>query len=683
MCHKWMVLTGHSCEPQMMYILKTAPTWCLAIVAENPGPHARAVFYVTPTLQNYFKISHFITNDLFFLKNIAFLHAIQCGAQVIYDADCDHVVDLIAAEVGRRQSWKDELHRSNWTWAAANGAMNLYPALLGRQLWPRGFPPQLVHDHLPSAIQYDRMNETGVDVDVIQLVPAECADVTSNATLRSAFVPSTQARYLAAVPGKGMAPFNSRSTIFLKAAFWALLLPASVPPCVSDIWRAFIAQRAMRQTSQAVGFAGPWPSEKQPCVPSTACPSELFRDSQKLINVLLRSSSLNATSVEHLLRQLGSLLEQYQLLKSADIQLIHAWEADLKQIGYKFPTLSSPPPLDHWPDLKMFLPLQASRSTMFKKIFLDSMVRFWPPTFARLTIITDAEETAFQDTLRVFLGRLRSDMRQAVEVVPNGVLPLYRRGHDRQQLIMFFADHYCDAEFIGFVDTDCLFITPVVLSDLFVDGKPVVIGMIGKPTGAGKFFWKQTPNGTHRFLRKPEVVRGMNYFPVVIHRSHLRELRSYVEELHKKSFGDVFRRFTKWPYSQFNVMLTYLWYFHREEYTWHLEDRRPGEPPHTVTNFAAVGLKPEHLKPKARVALHYRYHKKPPGGAAALMLEGSCRAGWMPAEKCQAYDMSAIHRDLFIFEGHAWYDVAKCEAANTEHYAAVRTSPFSMPIHEV
>lgn len=43
----------------------------------------------------------------------------------------------------------------------------------------------------------------------------------------------------------------------------------------------------------------------------------------------------------------------------------------------------------------------------------------------------------------------------------------YSKGYDRQQLLMFWADNYTSSEYVGFVDTDCLFITYVDITDLF------------------------------------------------------------------------------------------------------------------------------------------------------------------------------------------------------------------------
>eukprot|EP00668_Euglena_longa_P012873 GGOE01015372.1.p1 GENE.GGOE01015372.1~~GGOE01015372.1.p1 ORF type:complete len:753 (-),score=127.90 GGOE01015372.1:182-2287(-) len=679
MCHQWMVLRGPLARPQLVDILHSAPDWCLAIIAEHAGPHARAVLYVTPTMRSGFQIAPLLPQDLLFWKNVAYLHAIRCGARVIYDTDRHHVATVVAAGVGQMHTWEEEPHVENWTWATASGVLNLYPIFLGQRLWPRGFPPQLLHDRQPPKVQSCEVNGTVVTVDVTHLVPATCVDVAAGSSSGFVPVPGKQPQRFAVAPGEARIPFNSRSTVFERAAFWALLLPISVQPCISDVWRAFILQRVMSQTHQAVGFTGPWMAGSSPCSSAdhgSECPNALYADSQKLVNVLRDSSStLNVSSMEDLLPQLARHLVRHFLLRPANVDLVTAWVADLKALGYRFPAVHPPSVKGTaWPDLRLFLPLHSSHFTMFRDIFWNSTLRFWPEEHLRMTIMADAEDEALRPVLRQFLSGLSTTVRRAIHVAHNPLLPLYRRGHDRQQFFMFFADHYSDAEYIGFVDTDCLFVTPVVRSDLFVDGKPIIIGVIGRAPVPGMEWWDMARYSTYFLLGKREVVRGMNYFPVIIHRSHLRELRAHVERLHGNAFGEVFHRNNVRPFSQFTIMVTYLWYFHRDEYTWHLEDRRPGQGPYGVTDFEAVGLLPEHLRPKARVAVHFPFQRKPPGGAAAMMQEGSCRAGLLPPRSCTAYDMGAIHRDLFVFEGHAWFDVADCQEANTEHYAEVHAA---------
>ncbi len=52
-------------------------------------------------------------------------------------------------------------------------------------------------------------------------------------------------------------------------------------------------------------------------------------------------------------------------------------------------------------------------------------------------------------------------------------------GYSRQQYSNFYSDVYTDKEFIGIVDTDSFFVTPVTPKDIFIEGKPRIIGYNG------------------------------------------------------------------------------------------------------------------------------------------------------------------------------------------------------------
>ena len=49
-------------------------------------------------------------------------------------------------------------------------------------------------------------------------------------------------------------------------------------------------------------------------------------------------------------------------------------------------------------------------------------------------------------------------------------------GYSRQQYSNFYSDLYTDKDYIGIVDTDTFFQGPVVPENLFVDGKPRLVG---------------------------------------------------------------------------------------------------------------------------------------------------------------------------------------------------------------
>lgn len=114
----------------------------------------------------------------------------------------------------------------------------------------------------------------------------------------------------------------------------------------------------------------------------------------------------------------------------------------------------------------------------------------------------------------------------------------YRSGHDRQQLMMFWADNYTQSEYVGFVDTDCVFLTYIDREDLFEGGKPVVNGRSGfhDPNDA----WSKIPQSTYSATGILEPMRCMSYFPVIIKTAHFKDMREYISKHHGKPFNDVF-----------------------------------------------------------------------------------------------------------------------------------------------
>jgi hypothetical protein len=126
------------------------------------------------------------------------------------------------------------------------------------------------------------------------------------------------------------------------------------------------------------------------------------------------------------------------------------------------------------------------------------------------------------------------------------------------------------------VDTDTVFVSSITAEDVFVDGtKPRVTVTYGANYGP---FWTAVPRTTFMALGKKQPFRAMTYFPVVIKTSHLRLMREHIQaHMKAPSFDEAMSRIVMAsPYSQFNIMITYLWWFKREDYYWDIMERTPG-----------------------------------------------------------------------------------------------------------
>lgn len=344
-----------------------------------------------------------------------------------------------------------------------------------------------------------------------------------------------------------------------------------------------------------------------------------------------------------------------------------------------------------WPSLDLILPINTKptkrieKENEYRRIFLRSLLLFWPlkASNTSLLLLMDSEDSStpkFRDVLNYVHEHVKPHVPGGVRHALNNPIPADRHlGHDRQQRIMFYADQWSRAEYVGFVDTDCFFVTYVDRGDIFEGNKPVVNGRSGNyrspQNGIGRDWWEQVPKGTYKLLGMLEPMRCMSYFPVVIKTAHIKEMREYIEKLHGKPFDEVFRGLYGNAYSQFNIMCTYLFYKHHEEYAWFIHDVTPGwdyvNPapiPGQVTNGSM--FTPAMRYPKPRIAVHANYradHELRLAGPAEeknvelLFRVGVCLGPPFPKNYsfCRFYDSHSkrsafIYPEMFRFEGVDW-----------------------------
>ena len=296
-----------------------------------------------------------------------------------------------------------------------------------------------------------------------------------------------------------------------------------------------------------------------------------------------------------------------------------------------------------WPSLELWLPVHLSpksrRNNEVFDFFFRSFLLFWPlevsKTTLRVVLDEEVKDTPLYNhtwtTLQQKLAKHPSYRPDLLTLTLGMQSPYYKeKGYDRQQWMMFWADNYSTSEYVGFVDADCVFITSIDREDLFEDGKPVVNGRIGinkRPP------WSQAPATTYQMTGLLEPMRCMSYFPVIVKTAHFVELRKFISrQHHNQSFNDVFLQMISngTYYSQFNIMCTYLYHYHRQDYRWYVHDTHPldcrycmdkkwkGVRPKPNKGELWTGdrslYEPYMFLPKGRVAVHARYHGDLPGG---------------------------------------------------------------------
>eukprot|EP01031_Cornospumella_fuschlensis_P029438 gene29438-35531_t len=248
-----------------------------------------------------------------------------------------------------------------------------------------------------------------------------------------------------------------------------------------------------------------------------------------------------------------------------------------------------------WPTIGMVIPLfipgrGSNYSTRhfwpadwlpeYQDIFLRSVIMYWPWKLSNttLTIMCDEERRGSREFEEDVINVLEHYKNVFGDKFPQTYIKynapmqnVYRSGHDRQQYLTFTADYYTDAEYVAFMDSDAFVHTFVDREDLFENGKAIIQGRLSYENYAP---WTMK---TFDALGVEEYMSCMSYWPVLIKRAHLRELREAIaKHRQKETFEEAFWDFS-WNMvgAQFNMMCTWLYLNKHDEYSWRLKDAHP------------------------------------------------------------------------------------------------------------
>ncbi|XP_013378566.1 uncharacterized protein LOC106150368 [Lingula anatina] len=335
------------------------------------------------------------------------------------------------------------------------------------------------------------------------------------------------------------------------------------------------------------------------------------------------------------------------------------------------------------PTLELFLRMYHKHHHLYEKIFKPSLMLFWP-RHIRVMVILDnesKEDHALEATIR--------DSPPFPKVFFEDPYPeIYNhRGPSRMQRSMFYPENYTKAEYVGYVDTDTLFVTVVTPEDLFRDGKPIVVGVIGQFLTKE---WGMTTMKHYNLFGTGEVMKCMSYFPVIIKVKHVVECRHYLERLHKKSFDAIIKEISVDNlFSQFSIMCQCIYTLHRKEYIFRIQMRPNGDfktelPGRAPLKTYKENFTTEELSPIARTSMHWKYQTVPKQELLKTpydretyypqaLLMGICYSGGfeMCPNHCRFFSRSVIQRDLFNFEFTDWTWHPGCMKAQERHYQDV------------
>jgi hypothetical protein len=344
--------------------------WCLVVVGDEKTPEynlppATAVFLDVDRqkamLEDFGEFMELLPWRHFGRKNVGFLYAIQMGASFVWDFDDDNgrrngaelrppttarkVVPRGGGQGGEGHKGGDG-NSTSVQFQSPCSAFNPYP-LMGAPSspsWPRGFPLSLIKK--PCNVELAAADEESVkNIGVFQSLANHEPDVDGifRLTLPIPFNWDESAQDTLVLPPGVLAPYNAQAQLSMRGALWALLLPVSVHGRVSDIWRAYFAQRLLWDVGLRLAFTPPRVTQVRNVHDALAdmqAERDLYEKSFALVK-FLRVWRGKGDSLPERYEELYVALYERDFIGLADVLLAQQWLLALKRLGYEFPSIVS------------------------------------------------------------------------------------------------------------------------------------------------------------------------------------------------------------------------------------------------------------------------------------------------------------------------------------------------------
>ena len=231
---------------------------------------------------------------------------------------------------------------------------------------------------------------------------------------------------------------------------------------------------------------------------------------------------------------------------------------------------------DDTPRVSVMCRLYDGSALEYYNVFHVSYLLFWPfdKWINSDVVIVFDDENEEQHRFGTILANMPPYPKIHYEKDPGGNIfcsNWRRSGYARQQYSTFYMDLYTDSDYIAIVDSDSFFTSPVMPEDLFINGKPRIIGYNGCCV-------QQFIKGVNETIgeESPGEFMVANAFPIIFKREHLKSIREHVTmRMKAKTFEEAFHKIcSKYvgSYSQFDIMFHYLWHYKHDEYSWHIKD---------------------------------------------------------------------------------------------------------------
>jgi hypothetical protein len=329
---KWIVVTTIQYPTEQLKKMAQIPGWQLLVVGDKTTPvdwHLDGCEYLSPSRQ--MKLGYQLVDIMpwkhYCRKNIGYLYAIEHGATIIYETDDDN------EPIGELNPLPEQSELSAVT--TNERSVNIYKYFGLPEIWPRGFPLELLEKSRSSLLQISppTLCRIGFEQGVVDQAP----DVDAIFRLGSDkefFFKKMSPCYL---PPGTYCPFNTQNTFIHRSLFFALYLPSSISMRLSDIWRGYIAEKLMETSGHVLVFTGPNAIQQRNVhniYDDFILEQDLYLKSGKLVKFLQAWQNPTGPSSIEIMTSLFDDLILEKFLGEEERLMLSAWQSDLQRIGY-------------------------------------------------------------------------------------------------------------------------------------------------------------------------------------------------------------------------------------------------------------------------------------------------------------------------------------------------------------
>jgi hypothetical protein len=256
-------------------------------------------------------------------KNIAYLAAMEWGAQEIQETDDDNFP---------RQTFWQSTTAAPMNVDAVVGTpwANVYRMFTDARIWPRGFPLEYALSPTPL-ISGRRL----IDVPLIlQGLADQNPDVDAVFRMTCDLPVSFKRRDPVFLLPGSWCPFNSQNTLFNRAVFPLMYLPSYCSFRMTDIWRSLVAQRCLWEMGEGLIFHDATVVQDRNDHNllrdfSDEVPGYLHDDS---IRVALEATALDAKDLHRSVYLCYEKMVADRFVDAAELPLVRSWSETMDRI---------------------------------------------------------------------------------------------------------------------------------------------------------------------------------------------------------------------------------------------------------------------------------------------------------------------------------------------------------------